>query len=204
MLVVWIVRTNISLRIVSTQIVPPGTEGNLMDLRRWLLVGLCFCIFSGCKTGQSYYDYCGPMPDEGGDFMYRKNSVLGGDPAMKRIDEEATGEQGEPADETGPEPTPAPPPDEEPVPGMDLDGDRPTTAPETDGAAEEMGDEELELADEEPEPELGDDLGESPNDSGDEVAGDERTNSEPSSTTAWHAPSKNGRSPMRQVRFRAE
>lgn len=83
-----------------------------MHRRRWLIVGLCFCIFTGCVACQSNYDYCGPMPDEGGDFMYRKNSVLGGDPAMKRIDQEGEQASGEATDETGPEPTPAPLPDE--------------------------------------------------------------------------------------------
>ena len=124
MLAVPIVRTNISLRIVSTQIVSDceGEESRMLR-RRWLIVALCFCAFTGCVTCQSNYDYCGPMPDEGGDFMYRKNSILGGDPSRPLGDEESdqqSDQNGE--DENLPEPTPAPAPDETPAPGLDLDG----------------------------------------------------------------------------------
>jgi hypothetical protein len=36
---------------------------------------------AGCRQCQSCNDYCGPLPDEPCDFMYRKNSILsdGGD-----------------------------------------------------------------------------------------------------------------------------
>ncbi len=173
-----------------------------MDFRRWLVVGICFCIFSGCKACQSVYDYCGPMPDQGGDFLYRKNSVLGGDPAMKRVDDKTPDEQAQQTEETGPEPTPAPSPDEEPRPGTEMEGDRPTL--DSDEAADERVYDELEdMADdgsdrdglgrepaEEPESDLDDD----------EVAGG---HSEPS-TVEWHAPMKKARSPIRQVNFRGE
>ena len=35
---------------------------------------------AGCRTCQGNLDYCGPLPDEPCDFMYRRNSILGGDP----------------------------------------------------------------------------------------------------------------------------
>jgi hypothetical protein len=31
---------------------------------------------AGCRQCQSCNDYCGPLPDEPCDFMYRKNSIL--------------------------------------------------------------------------------------------------------------------------------
>jgi hypothetical protein len=35
---------------------------------------------AGCRQCQSCYDYCGPLPEEPCDFLYRKNSILyGGD-----------------------------------------------------------------------------------------------------------------------------
>ncbi|HWB12853.1 MAG TPA: hypothetical protein VG826_26745 [Pirellulales bacterium] len=179
-----------------------------MGFRRWLVVGLCFCVFCGCKSAQSYYDYCGPMPDEGGDFLYRKNSVLGGDPSMKRADEEAPDEQATPDEETGPEPTPAPPVGEGPGPGVDMDEDLPTIAPETrlDGAADERGDDELEgVADDELDPESEDELTESQDDLDDEVAQGGNGGSKPSASALdWHARGKDRRSPIQQVRFRAE
>ena len=183
-----------------------------MGFRRWLVVGVCFCVFSGCKACQSVYDYCGPMPDEGGDFLYRKNSVLGGDPAMKRMDDKAPDEQGGETDETGPEPTPAPPADEEQGPDMEMEGDRPTLAP--DGAADTRGYDDLEgLADDDSdqdlggEPERGLDNGDLSNNDFDdeEVARAQRGASKaPASTVEWHAPLKKGRSPIRQVQFRDE
>lgn len=150
-----------------------------MHRRRWLIVGLCFCVFSGCVACQSNYDYCGPMPDQGGDFMYRKNSVLGGDPAMKRIDDEPKPAEGEAADETGPEPTPAPPPDEAPTPGMEMD--------ETTSGSEPNDD-----AEEESQPQASYEADE------DDVESDEDS----VSTLQWHAPLKREPAPVQQVRFR--
>jgi hypothetical protein len=152
------------------------------------------------------------MPDEGGDFLYRKNSVLGGDPAMKRMDDKAPDEQGGETDETGPEPTPAPPADEEQGPDMEMEGDRPTLAP--DGAADTRGYDGLEgLADDESDQDLGgepergldnSDLSNSDFDD-EEVARAQRGASKaPASTVEWHAPLKKGRSPIRQVQFRDE
>ena len=169
-----------------------------MDFRRWLVVALCFCVFSGCKTCQSVYDYCGPMPDEGGDFLYRKNSVLGGDPTMKRMGDvppEAPAEE----EETGPQPTPA---DEEPRPDMEMEGDRPTMAPD-ESADERVYDELEEVADDESDRDLDgeseSDLDDSDSDDG-EVAG-----SEPSASGLdWHAPQKKSPPPIRQVQFREE
>jgi hypothetical protein len=195
MLVVWIIRTNISLRIVPTQIAsrPEGKE-KLMHCRRWLVVGLCFCIFSGCKTCQSTYDYCGPLPAEGGDFMYRKNSVLGGDPAMKPIDEEPPAQADE-TEENGPEPTPAPPPDEAPRPGIDADDDSAEMSFD-----DEMGDPADGLADEEQNVDL---LEEGADD---EVAEDGTVESAPATASLqWHAPgSKRVNSPVKQIRFQGE
>lgn len=48
-----------------------------------LLVGLGILAFAlGCRnTCQSHLDYTGPMPAQPSDFLYRKNSILGGDPS---------------------------------------------------------------------------------------------------------------------------
>ncbi|HVX11450.1 MAG TPA: hypothetical protein VHC22_09735 [Pirellulales bacterium] len=156
-----------------------------MHRRRWLIVGLCFCVFCGCVSCQSHYDYCGPMPDEGGDFMYRKNSILGGDPSMPQSDG-ATKPAGE-TNETGPEPTPAPPPDEEPLPGMNDEGR--SQSYESDLSDEEMPDEEgsdVELTSDE------------------SAEGDSDENEkQPISTLQWHAPTgKPSSSSVKQVRFR--
>lgn len=162
----------------------------MMRHRQWLIIALCFCAFTGCVSCQSNYDYCGPMPDQGGDFMYRKNSILGGDPSMTQADQ-ATGDQNQEADETesGPEPTPAPPPDEMPAPGMDEDGDLESDMASPDGEsqgyeedADEMSDE---IEDEAVKP----------------VSAEVESNA--ASTLQWHAPTKKQQaSPVRQVRFR--
>jgi hypothetical protein len=163
-----------------------------MHRRRWLVVGLCFCVFSGCKACQSIYDYCGPMPDQGGDFMYRKNSVLGGDPAMKRIDDEpAAGKLGD-EEESGPEPTPAPPADEEPRPGMEMDDESPELSFDTE--IDEQADDELD-ADAWEDDEVGDELADS----------DIESTAPPPAALQWHAASsKRNDSSIRQVRFRDE
>lgn len=156
-----------------------------MHHRRWLIVALCFCIFTGCVACQSNYDYCGPMPEQGGDFMYRKNSVLGGDPSITPIDqrpEEADKEEAE----QDPEPTPAPPPDEAPRPGLDMeDGSTNPDArmtPTDDEADSDAGPHAANDADEdEPEAET-----------------------ETVSTLQWHAPSQQQPSAVKQVRFRSE
>lgn len=167
--------------------------------RQWLIIALCFCAFTGCVSCQSNYDYCGPMPDEGGDFMYRKNSILGGDPSMPRADQ-STGEQGEEGGETesGPEPTPAPAPDETPTPGIDIEGDEDLDMAPADGDPQAY--EELpEDADEEAAMDA-DEEGIIPA-SGESVT-DEGAGS-PVSTLDWHAPAKKQKeSPIQQVRFR--
>jgi hypothetical protein len=165
--------------------------------RRWLIVALCFCAFTGCVSCQNNYDYCGPMPDQGGDFMYRKNSILGGDPSLATADQNSD-EQAEQAgeDENAPEPTPAPPPDETPTPGLGFDGstidEGPDMSPEGEsrpqGYEEELDEEdgvEEDAAEEEP----------------DVTDGDSDEN--PISTLQWHAPTtKQKQSPIKQVRFR--
>lgn len=170
-----------------------------MHCRRWLVVGLCFCVFTGCKACQSIYDYCGPMPSQGGDFLYRKNSVLGGDPAMQRIDDKpADGEQGE--EELGPEPTPAPEPDEAPRPSIDLDMDN------------ESPDLSFDNESDDPTGELNDDIATDDSEAdgleeleGGDLAEDEAaTDAAPAAGLQWHAPSKRGDSPVKQVRFRGE
>jgi hypothetical protein len=126
------------------------------------------------------------MPDEGGDFMYRKNSILGGDPSKPQSDGATT-----PANETndtGPEPTPAPPPDEESLSDMDDEG-RPQSY-DSDLSDEEMLDDQgsdVELTSDES------------TDAG-EVEVDQK---QPISTLQWHAPTgKPSSSPIKQVRFR--
>ena len=170
-----------------------------MHRRRWLVVGLCFCVFTGCKACQSIYDYCGPMPSQGGDFLYRKNSVLGGDPTMQRIDDKpAEGEQAE--EEQGPEPTPAPAPDEAPRPSIDLDmddeshdlsldseSDDPTDELSDDMATDELEADALEAAD-------GEDL----------VEDEPGSDAAPTEALQWHAPSKRSDSSVKQVRFRGD
>ena len=157
-----------------------------MYRRRWLIVALCFCVFTGCVSCQGNYDYCGPMPEQGGDFMYRKNSVLGGDPAMKRADEQPAGEPGAATDESGPEPTPAPPPDEEPRPGLEMDDLSPDSDADLTPDADQPGsDEGPQAADESEAEQAGDD--------GEQV-----------STLEWHAPSKSDPTAIKQVRFRSE
>jgi hypothetical protein len=158
--------------------------------RQWLIIALCFCAFTGCVSCQSNYDYCGPMPDEGGDFMYRKNSILGGDPSMP-LANQSTGDKDQQADETesGPEPTPAPPPDEMPAPGMDEESEEGSEMLPPDGESqgyEENADEESdEIEDESVEP------------------ASAEIESNPASTLQWHAPSKKQNEPaIRQVRFR--
>lgn len=172
--------------------------------RRWLIVALCFCAFSGCVSCQSNYDYCGPMPDTGGDFMYRKNSILGGDPSMPLADETNQDQAGEEAEgEGGPEPTPAPPPDELPAPGLDLDDEEAPDMLPSDGepqagddeAGESEPDEELTGDEVETDEELTDD--ESP------AVESEKVAEKPVSTLQWHAPAtKPATSPIKQVRFR--
>lgn len=159
--------------------------------RRWLIIALCFCAFSGCVSCQSNYDYCGPMPDNGGDFMYRKNSILGGDPSMPLADDEANEDQaGEETSEDGPEPTPAPNPDESTEPELDMDGDEGPRMRSTDvepqAGADEADDSEAELTD-----------AEIP------VTEDENVAKKPVSTLQWHAPmTKPAKSPIKQLRFR--
>ncbi len=48
-----------------------------------LLLGLGILAFAlGCRnTCQSHLDYTGPTPAEPSDFLYRRNSILGGDPS---------------------------------------------------------------------------------------------------------------------------
>ena len=161
-----------------------------MHRRRWLIVGLCFCVFSGCVACQSSYDYCGPMPDQGGDFMYRKNSILGGDPSMPAVDGAAGGEQGDEAEESGPEPTPAPLPDEEPMPGMDVDDESSETDPEMAPGESRPQSYEEEASDEEP--------------LDDEEAVEEEVDAQSVSTLQWHAPTgKQKQSSIQQVRFKS-
>lgn len=161
--------------------------------RRWLIVGLCFCAFSGCVSCQSNYDYCGPMPDEGGDFMYRKNSILGGDPSMPladgtKQDQVAEGEEAE----GGPEPTPAPDPDD--LPGLGIDSE---------------GDEDSQMLPSEDEPQAGDEAADE-SESDEEQTNYEEADAEretvaeqPISTLQWHAPAaKPATSPLKQARFR--
>ena len=166
-----------------------------MHCRRWLVVGLCFCVFTGCKACQSIYDYCGPMPSQGGDFLYRKNSVLGGDPAMPRIDDQPLSED-QAEEEEGPEPTPAPPPDEAPRPGLDMEDESPDLSfdLESDDPTEELTDD---MASDEVE---SDALEED-----DYVAENESATDEaPTGALQWHAPSHRGASAVKQVRFRSE
>ena len=153
--------------------------------RRWLIVAICFCIFTGCVACQSNYDYCGPMPEQGGDFMYRKNSVLGGDPSITPIDQQPE-ETDKGEEEEGPEPTPAPPPDEIPRPSLDLDDDS------------AVPDNEMTPTDEEA------DANASPQASYDADEEEPEGESKTASTLQWHAPTKQQPSAVRQVQFRSE
>lgn len=47
---------------------------------------------AGCRQCQNCYDYCGPLPDEPCDFMYRKNSILSGGNGDVVADEMITSE----------------------------------------------------------------------------------------------------------------
>lgn len=181
--------------------------------RRWLIVGLCFCAFTGCVSCQSNYDYCGPMPENGGDFMYRKNSILGGDSSMPLADESKEDQAGENEEgENGPEPTPAPAPDEMLEPGLDLEGDESPDMLSPDGEPQ-AGDDDSDTS-ETAEELTGGEL------TGGELTGGELTGGEspdvespdveseaiikkPISTLQWHAPAeKPAKSPIKQVRFR--
>lgn len=96
-------------------------------MHRWrmLFVGLCIFVFTvGCRGAcQSHDDYTGPLPYEPSDFLFRKNSILGGDPAMSQrmaegLSDTPTVPEEETADEESPTedvPTPAP--------GLDLEDD---------------------------------------------------------------------------------
>lgn len=147
-----------------------------MHHQRWLMVAVCFCIFTGCVACQSNYDYCGPMPEQGGDFMYRKNSVLGGDPTITPIDQQP--ENGDQDDEDqGPEPTPAPAPDEAPRPSLEMeDGDLDSETTPPDEANPQAANE----VEDEPEAEA---------------------ETETVSTLQWHTPSRRQPSEVKQVRF---
>ena len=48
-----------------------------------LLLGMGLLAFAlGCRSAcQSHLDYTGPTPAEPSDFLFRKNSILGGDPS---------------------------------------------------------------------------------------------------------------------------
>ncbi len=51
----------------------------------WLILFTVAASAAGCTSCASPYDGCGPVygtPEGPGDFRYRKNSVLGGDPAL--------------------------------------------------------------------------------------------------------------------------
>lgn len=164
-----------------------------MHRRRWLIVGLCFCVFSGCVSCQSHYDYCGPMPDEGGDFMYRKNSILGGDPSKPLAT--GTTPTTQESDESGPEPTPAPPPDQEPMPGLDLDNSTDEGGPDMSPADDETRQQSYEEDAETESDEVFDE----------ELTLDEPVDSKPVSGLHWHAPTrKPAPSPIRQVRFSSD
>ena len=87
MRVVQLIRTNISLQLVATHtdldvLANPREKGSSMKRVILLLAALLFLPWGaiGCRTCQSDLDYCGPLPDEPCDFMYRRNSILGGDP----------------------------------------------------------------------------------------------------------------------------
>jgi hypothetical protein len=96
-------------------------------MHRWrmLFVGLCTFVFTvGCRGAcDSHNDYTGPLPYEPSDFLFRKNSILGGDPAMSaRIAEGLSDTPTNPEAETsgeeaGPEDVPTP------APGFGLDDD---------------------------------------------------------------------------------
>ena len=87
MRVVQLIRTNISLQLVATHtdldvLANPREKGSSMK-RLILLLAALLCLpwgAVGCRSCQSNLDYCGPLPDEPCDFMYRRNSILGGDP----------------------------------------------------------------------------------------------------------------------------
>lgn len=94
-------------------------------MHRWrmLFVGLCIFVFTvGCRGAcQSHDDYTGPLPYEPSDFLFRKNSILGGDPAMsQRMAEGLSDTPTVPEEETAGEEAPT----EEvptPAPGLDLE-----------------------------------------------------------------------------------
>lgn len=148
-------------------------------MHRWrmLFVGLCIFVFTlGCRGAcQSHNDYTGPLPYEPSDFLFRKNSILGGDPAMsQRMAEGLSDTPTVPAEETAGEegsteevPTPAPGLDLE----DDLDGDL-----ERDLDREPMG-EPGEEADDTTDAGLDGDIG--------ETADDGDSDGEPSSSLGW-------------------
>lgn len=145
-----------------------------MHHRRWLLLGITVLTFAlGCRnTCQSHLDYTGPLPAQPSDFLYRKNSILGGDPSKPPLT-------------TGPiEPAP-----EEDVPpglvGEDL-GEEAETEP---APAPGMDDLEMEM------PGEGDELNRDsmpPDAEGDDQPGDSESDSsadrQPQAQLEWHAP----------------
>lgn len=86
-----------------------------------LLLGLvALSCAVGCRNAcQSHLDYTGPLPAEPSDFLFRKNSILGGDPSKPPLKtgpiEPAPEEEVPPGlvgedlqEEAAPEPAPAP------------------------------------------------------------------------------------------------
>lgn len=150
-------------------------------MHRWrmLFVGLCTFVFTvGCRGAcQSHDDYTGPLPYEPSDFLFRKNSILGGDPAMSQrmaeglSDTPTVPEEETAGDEAPPENVPTP------APGLGLDDDlEGDLNPDLDREPpDEPGDETDDTTD----TDLDGDLGETADDIGDDVDG------EPSSSMGW-------------------
>lgn len=134
-----------------------------MHGQRFMLVGLSIVALAlGCRNAcQSRLDYTGPLPAEPSDFLYRKNSILGGDPNKPPLttgpiepapDEEVPAElRGEDLDEeAGAEPGPTPGMDEldleapaegeGAMPDSTPPGEEETDQESTDGDSEPAGD----------------------------------------------------------------
>ncbi|HEX7450373.1 MAG TPA: hypothetical protein VF306_22625 [Pirellulales bacterium] len=142
--------------------------------QRLLLLGLGILAFSlGCRnTCQSHLDYTGPLPAEPSDFLYRRNSILGGDPSKPPLTTgpiEPAPEEDVPPGLVGEDLGEEAPADPGPTPGID---DLDLGAP---GEGEETMPDAMPPAD-------------ADDDQASDVMPDEPAEAEPQAQLEWHAP----------------
>jgi hypothetical protein len=95
---------------------------------------------AGCRQCQSCNDYCGPLPDEPCDFMYRKNSILSGGNGDVVVDDVISSESEDgmilEGEEGGTSPARGSAPQLSPVPDPYTSGSRPRNRAQAVGYTE--------------------------------------------------------------------